>query len=171
MWQKRKGLQLVHHFTSLESYKRRKIGDGHSVEFPKPLRIIPKSDVEEKMKQEHAQFETLVVGNGKGKSKAKAKEALVFKHLMKVMSVDATVTPHTRAWNDVDQATRFQDAQIDLNLTSKAMYKRFEIQAMANCSQQKNGPDCGLFLLKFADYISSGLDIDHVQPQNMPFLG
>ncbi|TQD84989.1 hypothetical protein C1H46_029505 [Malus baccata] len=31
--------------------------------------------------------------------------------------------------------------------------------------------DCGPFLLKFADYISSGLDIDHVQPQNMPFLG
>ncbi|CAN6711453.1 unnamed protein product [Malus baccata var. baccata] len=46
MWRKRKGLQLVHPFTSLESYRRWKVGDGHSVEFPKPLRIIPKSDVE-----------------------------------------------------------------------------------------------------------------------------
>ncbi|KAM1396850.1 hypothetical protein ACFX2I_014496 [Malus domestica] len=71
-----------------------------------PMQIILKPDVEEKMKQEYAQFETLVAGIGKGKSKAKAKKAPIFtpsKHLMKVVSADATVTLHMCAWNDVDQ--------------------------------------------------------------------
>ncbi|KAM1100477.1 hypothetical protein FF1_006919 [Malus domestica] len=57
---------------------------------------------------EYAQFMTLVAGNGKGKSKAKAKEALVFtpsKHVMKVVSADATMTPHMLAWNDVNQVS------------------------------------------------------------------
>ncbi|KAM1396849.1 hypothetical protein ACFX2I_014496 [Malus domestica] len=110
MWQKCKGMQLVHPFTFFESYKRRKVGNGCSAEdfviVMEPMQIILKPDVEEKMKQEYAQFETLVAGIGKGKSKAKAKKAPIFtpsKHLMKVVSADATVTLHMCAWNDVDQ--------------------------------------------------------------------
>ncbi|TQE01926.1 hypothetical protein C1H46_012550 [Malus baccata] len=70
--------------------------------------IVLQRYVQKKMKQEYAQFMTLVAGNGKGKSKAKAKEALVFtpsKHLMKVVSADATMMPHMLAWNDVNQVS------------------------------------------------------------------
>ncbi|KAB2597135.1 hypothetical protein D8674_000055 [Pyrus ussuriensis x Pyrus communis] len=94
MRQKRKGIQLVHPFTPLESYKKRKVGDGRSVKdfvvLQEPMQFIPKPNVEE-----NAQFETLVAGNGKGKSKAKAKEAPVF--------TPSNAMPHARAWNDVDQ--------------------------------------------------------------------
>ncbi|KAM2197677.1 hypothetical protein ACFX1Q_001047 [Malus domestica] len=50
------------------------------------------------------------------------------------------------------------------------MDKLFKIQTRANCNQQNNRANCGVFLLKFADYISSGLDIDHIQLENMPFF-
>ncbi|CAN6706457.1 unnamed protein product [Malus baccata var. baccata] len=50
MQHKWKGMQLVHPFTPLESYKRRKVGDGCSTEDfvvdLDPIRIIPKPDVE-----------------------------------------------------------------------------------------------------------------------------
>ncbi|KAM1013466.1 hypothetical protein FF1_043398 [Malus domestica] len=116
------------------------------------------------MKQEYGQFEILVVGNGKGK---RSSGYYTFEALDET---DATATPHTRAWNDADQVKGFQAARSNLNLTSKVMDKQFEIQARVNYNQQKNKSDCGVFLLKFVDYLSSGLDINHVQPENMPFF-
>ncbi|KAM1097059.1 hypothetical protein ACFX19_014759 [Malus domestica] len=50
MRQKCKGMQLVHPFTSFESYKRRKVGNGRSAEdfviVMEPMQIILKLDVE-----------------------------------------------------------------------------------------------------------------------------
>ncbi|CAN6718880.1 unnamed protein product [Malus baccata var. baccata] len=50
MRQKCKGMQLVHLFTSFESYKRRKVGNGRSTEdfviYMEPMQIILKPDVE-----------------------------------------------------------------------------------------------------------------------------
>ncbi|KAB2625763.1 hypothetical protein D8674_017423 [Pyrus ussuriensis x Pyrus communis] len=50
IWLKRKGMQLVYPFTLLGSYKRRKVGDGCSVDdfivLLEPMRIISKPDVE-----------------------------------------------------------------------------------------------------------------------------
>ncbi|KAM0957415.1 hypothetical protein ACFX2A_026075 [Malus domestica] len=57
------------------------------------LKLCCNTSMQENMKQEYAQFETL---GGKGKSKAK--EAPIFtpsKPLMKVMSADASTMPHT----------------------------------------------------------------------------
>ncbi|KAM1275783.1 hypothetical protein PS2_025333 [Malus domestica] len=66
--------------------------------------------------------------------------------------------------------TGFQIARSNLKLTSKAMDKPFEIQTRANYGQQNNSANCRVFLLKFAYYISSGLDIDHTQHESMPFF-
>ncbi|TQE11598.1 hypothetical protein C1H46_002800 [Malus baccata] len=49
------------------------------------------------------------------------------------------------------------------------MDKLFEIQTRANYGQQ-NDANSRVFLLKFAYYISSSLDIDHIQHENMPFF-
>lgn len=50
MWWKHKGMQPVHPFTIHESYKRREVGDGLSVEdfvdLPKSIQIISKLDVD-----------------------------------------------------------------------------------------------------------------------------
>ncbi|KAM1736245.1 hypothetical protein COP1_014606 [Malus domestica] len=50
MWQKCKGMQLVHPFTFFKSYKRRKVGNGCSAEdfviVMEPMQIILKPDVE-----------------------------------------------------------------------------------------------------------------------------
>lgn len=49
MRRKHKGKQLVHPFTPLEPYKRRKVGDGYSVKdfiiLPEPMQIIPKPNM------------------------------------------------------------------------------------------------------------------------------
>ncbi|TQD90984.1 hypothetical protein C1H46_023422 [Malus baccata] len=130
MQHKRKEMPLVHPFTPLKSYKRRKVGDSHSTEDfvvdLDPMRIIPKSNVE------------------------------VFVDIL------------THWW--VRLGTGFQIARSNLKLTSKAMDKPFEIQMKANYGQQNNSANYRVFLLKFADFISSGLDIDHIQHENMPFF-
>ncbi|KAB2622323.1 hypothetical protein D8674_024505 [Pyrus ussuriensis x Pyrus communis] len=49
MRQKHKEMQLVHHFTHFQSYKRSKVGDSRAKGVgvvPDPIRIIPKPDVE-----------------------------------------------------------------------------------------------------------------------------
>lgn len=50
IWRNHKGMQLVHPFTHLESYKRRMVNDGRFAEdfvvALEPVRIISKPDVE-----------------------------------------------------------------------------------------------------------------------------
>ncbi|KAM0976301.1 hypothetical protein FF1_019286 [Malus domestica] len=64
------------------------------------------------------------------------------------------------------KVTGFQGVPNDLNLTQKMMNKPFDIQPRINYGKQNNI----VFLLKFADYLSTGLDIDDVHPRNMGFF-
>ncbi|CAH9129119.1 unnamed protein product [Cuscuta epithymum] len=46
--------------------------------------------------------------------------------------------------------------------------KQFQIEGVENCPQQNDSGNCGMFLLKFAEFLMMGRDINEIKPEDMP---
>ncbi|POO01066.1 Ulp1 protease family, C-terminal catalytic domain containing protein [Trema orientale] len=48
-------------------------------------------------------------------------------------------------------------------------YAPFKVEWAENVPQQDNGFDCGIFMIKFVEFLMMGEPIDKIQPNKIPF--